>query len=174
MRASAAGGEETGASGVGWYPRDEARLPRGPRGGGEGEGVVLKGSLPWDGGGTGAEGRGGEPLKGVGGMLLLVLVVIVEVVVAVLSSRRDLVLRLSRLPPTRVRPGSENIMMIFVEVEDGGEAKTRAAIAASPRWLGLGLGPAGGRRRGARGRIGRPVRGGFQSRVFVRCSSRPN
>lgn len=58
-----------------------------------------------------------------GGRQLLVVVVIVEVVVAVLGSRRDLVLRLSRLPPTRVRPGSENIVMIFVEVEDGGEGE---------------------------------------------------
>lgn len=95
MRAVATEGGEMGAAGKGGYSRDEARLPRGPRGEKEGEGVVLKGCLPWDGGGSEdkAEDRGGEPPKGVGGRLLLVLVVIVEAVVAVLDSRRDLLLR---------------------------------------------------------------------------------
>lgn len=45
--------------GVGGNPLDEARLPRGPRGEKEGEGVILKGCLPWDGGGSEGDDRGG-------------------------------------------------------------------------------------------------------------------
>lgn len=125
MRTFAAEGGEMGAGRKGGCSRDEARLPRGPRGEKEGEGGDLKGCLPWDGGGSEdkAEGRGGELPRGAGERLLLVVVVIVEVAEAVLDSRRDLLLRLSRLPPTRIRPGSENTVMIFVEVEDGGEGK---------------------------------------------------
>lgn len=93
MRAFAAEGGEKGAGGEGGYSRDEARLPRVPRGEKEGEEVDLKGCLLWDGGGSGAEGRGGELPKGAGERLLSVAVVTVEVVVAVLDSRRDLLLR---------------------------------------------------------------------------------
>lgn len=125
MRTFAAEGGEMGAGGEGGYSRDEARLPRGPRGENEGEGVDLKGCLPWDGGGSEdkAEDRGGKLPRGAGERLLLVVLVIVDVAVAVFDSRRDLLLRLLRLPPTRIRPGSENIVMIFLEGGSEGEGK---------------------------------------------------
>lgn len=70
----------------------------------EGEGVDLKGCLPWDEEGPETKRQTEEgSCRGVWGKrLLLVVVVIAEVVVAVLDSRRDLLRRISRLPPTRM------------------------------------------------------------------------
>lgn len=95
MRAFAAEGGEMGALEEGGYSLDDARLPRGPRGEKEGEGGDFKGCLPRDGGGSEdkAEGRGGKLPRGAGERLLLVVVVIVEVAVAMLDSRRGLLLR---------------------------------------------------------------------------------
>lgn len=75
-------------------------------------------------------------------VLVVAVVVVVEVV---LDSRRDLLLRFFRLPPTRRRSGSGNTVMIFRRgCGRGARVKARAAIATSPKWLGFGLGPAGG------------------------------
>lgn len=91
------------------------------------------------------KGVGERPVLVVVLLVVRVLVVVVIAVEVVLDSRCDLLLRLSRLPPTRRRPGSGNTVMIFRRgCGRGARVKARAAIATSPKWLGFGLGPAGG------------------------------
>lgn len=116
--------------------------------------MLSRGISLWMGDGPKRTADEGSYQKGVGErpvlvvILLVVRVLVVAVVVVVevvLDSRRDLLLlRFSRLPPTRRRSGSGNTVMIFRRgCGRGARVRARAAIATSPKWLGFGLGPAG-------------------------------